>query len=300
MPAKVFLSAGTDAVDAALITKEHALRAFAAEANLPLGRIGAIGDSVNDLPFLTIAGLGLRAAPLNAQPAVRSAIAALDNCVTLSSMFTEALVEFYREAEERGILYIFADKDGVLIWRDDDTVTYGPLLGDLFRNMGSGPHPFIFVLTGSSYEQNLGLLRALRFSPALSMNPSVAAHPFVILAENGAVQINVLTGEIRERTELVDPALLAIVMGPFKRRICQLVEKEILPAFDLSWSKTGDQQVEQLWIPEKRSIVTINIPKTFHDGRDYRSSSRAEKLRRAILECMVKSATIMSIPYEVL
>jgi len=55
--------------------KGAALRAFAAEAHLELGEICFMGDDVNDLPALRIAGLS--AAPANAVLAVKRVVARL-------------------------------------------------------------------------------------------------------------------------------------------------------------------------------------------------------------------------------
>lgn len=53
--------------------KGVALDEFSKSTGIPLGRIAYIGDDVNDLPALTIAGLGV--APANAQPPVKAAAA---------------------------------------------------------------------------------------------------------------------------------------------------------------------------------------------------------------------------------
>jgi 3-deoxy-D-manno-octulosonate 8-phosphate phosphatase (KDO 8-P phosphatase) len=53
--------------------KAVALRDFAASTAIPLERISFIGDDVNDLPAILIAGIG--AAPSNAQAAVKRAVA---------------------------------------------------------------------------------------------------------------------------------------------------------------------------------------------------------------------------------
>ncbi len=53
--------------------KAAALRDFAAASGIPLWRIGFMGDDVNDLPALALAGLS--AAPANAQPPVLEAVA---------------------------------------------------------------------------------------------------------------------------------------------------------------------------------------------------------------------------------
>jgi 3-deoxy-D-manno-octulosonate 8-phosphate phosphatase (KDO 8-P phosphatase) len=53
--------------------KGLALREFAASTGVPLERTAFIGDDVNDLPALAIAGLSV--APANAQPSVKAAVA---------------------------------------------------------------------------------------------------------------------------------------------------------------------------------------------------------------------------------
>ena len=53
--------------------KGLALRNFAATTGIPLERVAFIGDDVNDLPALGIAGLSV--APANAQPPVKAAVA---------------------------------------------------------------------------------------------------------------------------------------------------------------------------------------------------------------------------------
>ncbi len=50
--------------------KEQALRAFAAQAGVPLAQTVAVGDGANDLDMISAAGLGIA---YNAKPAVRSA-----------------------------------------------------------------------------------------------------------------------------------------------------------------------------------------------------------------------------------
>lgn len=182
MADRLFLSTGTDAVDASLVTKDHALRTFAATEHVPLSRIAAIGDSVNDLPFLTLSGLGLRGIPSNAQPAVRSGLGDFDNKIELQTSFTEAFLEFYAIAGNCGIQYVFADKDGVLVWRDTDAIEHGPSLRTIFSNAGLGTRPFVFVLTGSSYEANIAFLRSFDLAAACEGNPRIRERPFCNLS----------------------------------------------------------------------------------------------------------------------
>jgi 3-deoxy-D-manno-octulosonate 8-phosphate phosphatase (KDO 8-P phosphatase) len=59
--------------------KGAALRNFADVTGIPLGRTAFIGDDVNDLPALALAGLSV--APANAQPQVKAAAAlVLERC----------------------------------------------------------------------------------------------------------------------------------------------------------------------------------------------------------------------------
>jgi 3-deoxy-D-manno-octulosonate 8-phosphate phosphatase (KDO 8-P phosphatase) len=53
--------------------KAKALRDFSGRTAIPLERIAFIGDDVNDLPALAIAGFS--AAPANAQPSVKASVA---------------------------------------------------------------------------------------------------------------------------------------------------------------------------------------------------------------------------------
>ena len=52
--------------------KSEALRHFSKSGHIPLDRVAFIGDDVNDLPALEIAGLAF--APANAQPCVKSVV----------------------------------------------------------------------------------------------------------------------------------------------------------------------------------------------------------------------------------
>jgi 3-deoxy-D-manno-octulosonate 8-phosphate phosphatase (KDO 8-P phosphatase) len=60
-----------DEVYAGIRDKEAALRQFSERTSIALARICFVGDDVNDLPALRIAGIA--AAPANAQPAVLAA-----------------------------------------------------------------------------------------------------------------------------------------------------------------------------------------------------------------------------------
>ena len=91
----VYLSASTDAVDAALITKDLALKSFASDIGIPLLRIAAIGDSANALPLLKIPNLGLLGAPNNAQLIVKQTLKATNRSYVSDKDFLDGFVDFY-------------------------------------------------------------------------------------------------------------------------------------------------------------------------------------------------------------
>jgi len=292
---KVFLSASTDAVDAALICKDRVVRDFSAISGTPLEALGAIGDSSNDLPFLLIDGLGLTGAPRNAQEAVRSALRNRTNGIVTRNEFFNGFMEFYRLARKRHISHVFADRDGVLIWNDENS--HAARLHDVFEHMGLEGNPFIFILTGSSYEQNVAFLEAYGIGRTLLCNPCIRAHPYVLLAENGAVQFDVISGRCREFSGTVDPTLLHSLKSDFQSQVLRAVEEQVLPAFGLSWSDNPGDQVEKVYVPNKRTMVTINLPRAFRDGTDYRRSPTGDRLRIALLSAMVHAAKSLNLPY---
>jgi hypothetical protein len=296
---RLHLSVGADAIDAAWVTKEYVVRSFSGNSSVPLPEIAAIGDSVNDLPFLTIPGLGLIGAPANAQPHVKAAVIRLNNSVTLTRTFIEGFVEFYQLAQERHLKYIFADKDGVLTGKDRSHNSRRSL-SELLRKAGAPGFPFVFVLTGSSYEQNVRFLASTALATAVRHNRYVHAEPFLLLAENGLLSVNVLTGKVRETSELINPSCITWLKERFQPALLEQIDKYILPRFGLKWSAANDHQIESVQVPHKRTMVTVNIPREFRDGRDYRTSKEGVHFGAAVLDCMIAIATDEGIDYHVL
>jgi hypothetical protein len=293
----LYLSASTDAVDAALVTIERAVTTFAKANKTPMSKIAGIGDSANDLPFLRVPGLGMRGCPANSQPVVRAEIAKLDSGILLSSSFADGFLEFYELAEKRGISYVFADKDGVLVWKDNDALTHKNALSAVFRGMGLESRPFVFILTGSSREQNVAFIESYNSDGAFASNQKIRELPFIVLAENGALQINVLTRETREDLSMIDAKFLKLLKSSFEKRVLTRLEKEVLPRFGLEWGQDASDQADRIWIPPKRTMFTVNLPRTFRGERDYRASRGGEELRRTILNCMIEEADTIGMRY---
>ena len=294
----IYFSASTDAVDAFLLTKDKPVLDFVTRHGIGLSNSAAIGDSVSDLPFLTIPNLGLVGTLGNAQSGVKQAVRNLKNGWISSFQVQEGFLEFYELAGKEGISHIFSDKDGVLAWKGDSANRHR--LRRVFQAMGLGVNPLIIVLTGSSYEQNLDFMREHGIDSSLSANPHIRRNPYLILAENGAVQINVLTRQTRESMELLDTELLSLLKGNFERELIATADRRILPGFELGWSNRSSDQVEKIYVPPKKTMITLNMPRQFRDGREYGRSTKAQELQNAILESMVDLAVAVGLPYEVI
>jgi len=248
---------------------------------------------------MTIPGLGLIGAPANAQLKVRRVVDHLENSVRLSGSFSDAFAEFCRVAQKRQIKYVFADKDGVLTWKEAGVCNLN-LVAELFRCAGVAGLPFVLILTGSSYEQNLQFLNSSELTTAFACNPRIAASPYIILAENGTLRINVLTRGVTDDAAIIDRSRLAWLKGSCEHELLTLVGKEVLPEFGLRWSAAADDQVEAIWIPKKRTMVTLNIPRQFRDGRDYRLSVEGRGVGLAIVSCMARIAEASGVKYAIL
>ncbi len=283
----IYLSAATDAVDASLVTKAAAVHRFAREHRIEPEHIGVIGDSANDLPFLEISGLGLIGAPGNAHEKVRQRVADLRHGVILDGEVLDGFIEFYAMAMERGIRHIFTDRDGVLLW--NEKVVDKVELQQLFKNIAPPARPTIHILTGSSVEQNLKFIADTDLDKAAINNAAVCADPYVIMAENGSLHIHLFRHSVRPPISLNDK-LVDQLKGPFQTRVVERLGETVLPEFGLTWTEDPADQVEKCYVAPKRTMVTINIPETFQNGRHYRRSDVAEKLRQAMLDVMVEVA----------
>jgi len=295
---RIYLSASTDAVDASLVTKDFAIRSFASSTGTPLSRVAGIGDSANDLPFLRISGLGLVGAPSNAQAAVKEALKAIPGSYISTKSVLDGFLDFYARCRDGGIEVVFTDRDGVLIWNEDGGAR--ATLRQLLERMGQNGRPFIIILTGSSYEQNMDFMRHFQLDASLGSNPRIRRNPYIIYAENGAVQIDILGGSARSYAAALDSHLLEALTGDFLRSLVRNIRERILPAFQLGLSNNGSDQSSKLYLPPKSTMVTVNLPLGHAGLEDYRQNPASDALRQALLGEMVMAAEELHLPYEFL
>ncbi len=297
MNTDLYFAATPEAVDAYLLPKDQSVLNLAKHYNLPLENIGTIGDGVNDLSFLKIIGLGLIGAPSNSQERVKSYVSGSRNGFVSSSEVLDDFFEFYEEAKKARITHIVSDRDGVLVSKSD--FSRGNEFFNLAMQMGFQGNPFVMILTGSSYEQNLGFMRGYGLDSRLGVNLAVKENPYLLLVENGAIHVNVISGDLLNFCERLNPELLKKLKGDFEAEVKRQIDREILPDFALGWSSEYSDQVQKIYVPPKRSMVTFNIPRYFKDGRNYRSSEEAEILRRKMIEIMQDTAERMHLGYEI-
>lgn len=295
---RIYLSASTDAVDASVVTKDLAIKSFASSTGIPLSRVAGIGDGANDLPFLRISGLGLVGAPSNAQPAVKEALKAIRGAYISTRSVFEGFLDFYARCCDEGIEVVFTDRNGVLIWNEDGRAR--ARLRQILEGMGQNGRPFIIILTGSSYEQNLDFMRHFHLDASLGVNPRIRENPYIIYAENGAVQIDVLGASARNYAATLDKQLLVVLTHDFLHSLLRRIRETILPAFHLELSTDRSDQRSKLYLPPKSTMVTVNLPRAHVGTEDYRQSPGADALRQALLKEMMTTARELRIPYEVL
>lgn len=293
----LYFSANTSAVDVYLITKDKIIPEFAKRQGCSLEQIAAIGDGDNDLPMLSFPGLGLVGAPANATDKVKKVISDLNGYLASQEAF-EGFFEFYHLVKQRGITHILSDRDGVLLEKGD--YSRGPEFKALAQGMGFGMNPFVAILTGTSMDQNIYFMEAYGLDASLASNPKVREYPFLVLAENGAVHINVLTGDALEFFDLSGHPLMKALQGDLRREVMNRLGKEILPGMKLGFSLDTNDQTQKVYLPPKKTMITFNVPRNYEDGRDYRKSEDAKRLRSEIIRVLSETATKMNLPYCVI
>ena len=299
----IYISASPDAVDVSIITKDIALLQFSTEKKTSLKSIAAIGDGVNDLPFLTIKGLGLIGAPSNAQKEVIKYISKTANGKICEHDFFQGFIEFYKYASESCMSAIFTDRDGVLVSKENDI--WMPNLAELFKKMGSRSKgnflPIIHVLTGSGVEQNKSFIESVNRYADIGTNQYAVSDPYIIHAENGAIQMNIITGEWRYAAYVENHRdYIDFIRRNFLKAAITRIEKYIFPKWDLQWSYHHSDQDGKIYMPEKRTMVTWNIPKTMNNIKNFRDNLISDKLRIDILKVIESVAEELSLPYSVI
>jgi predicted mannosyl-3-phosphoglycerate phosphatase (HAD superfamily) len=294
----LFLYAGVDAVDAAVFTKDMGALTFIRTHRLLPHTCAAIGDGIGDLPLLSIEGLGMVGAPSNAQSQVKEFVLNHPAGVLTDHEVLEGFLEFYETAKRNGISHIFADRDGVLKGHTSQRENYQELQNRI-REMGSSQHPLIVILTGSGYEQNVEFISEAGLDSACLENAVCRSQPFLLLAENGAIAMNIATAEYRIVHDIAEHEL-RYLQEEFKPRLLERVGDSVLPRYGLRWSHSQSEQDSQIFLPPKRAMVTLNIPRSKNGNSRYRLSEEAVRLRADLLNVFVEIADNLGLPYRVI
>jgi len=286
-------------IDATIFTKDEAISGISKRFGIPLEEIAAISDEVGDIPFLKTPGLCFVGAPTNAQDRVKETLSSMENGYVSSLKVYEGFKDFYSRAEKKGAKLVISDRDGVL--KEGSNMQWGEEFRKLALEMGQPSKPLVSVLTGSSYNQNLDFMKKYGLDERLRVNPEVEKHPHLLSVEGGAIHVNVLTGELVNYVAYINPGLLKVLKGEFERKVKERLEKEVLPALNLGWSKNYDDQTEKVYhIEDKLSMVSFNVPRKFKDGTPYRESPEAEQFRNMTIKIMEETAQKLNTPYEIL
>ena len=299
MSDKIILIANNAAVDAVMITKAEAIDGIRNKYGFSLGEIAAIGDEIGDIPMLEIPGLGNIGTVANAQQSVIDFVASRENgYVSMLSVF-DGFMEFYNRCRDRGSKLIVTDKDGVL--KEGNNVQWGQQYAKLAMQMGNEGNPYCIVLTGSAISQNEEFRLQYGLDERLIENKAVRNNPFLLLVENGAIHVNVITGETENYCHKLNTDLLSALKGPFEDEVARRIQEEILPEFDFRMSYSYDEQTGMVYhIREKQAGVCFNIPREDNKGKPFRKTSDAQRLREREIEIMSEVARNLGIDHIIL
>jgi len=297
---RMMIMQGSASVEASIMTKDWAVRAIQQQFGCPLSDIAVVGDEANDLPMLTLDGLALAAAPSNAGDAVLSALESQVNGYVSPFKVCDGFFDIYELAAAKGVKAVITDRDGVL--KQGSRVEWGPEFAEIARHMGAHQpyrdQPYIFVVTASGKSQNDKFRQEYGLDRRLAGNLAVQANPWLLFAEAGGVQVNVLTEEVRSHAGELFPELLTMMKGPFERVVREVVDRA-LPSFGLEWSDDYDDQDGKVYhVDDKLCAACFNIPRRFSDGKTpYRGSPDALRFSNMVADAMVETAERLSIPY---
>jgi len=288
----------SSAIDALILTKDEIIPIVADEYSIDLEKIAIMGDSLIDLSCLTLPGLGLAGAPANAQESVIEALTSQDNGYVSPHRFYDGFRDFYFKATERGMQLVISDRNGVLT--EGSNMQWGTEFGELALKMGQEGRPYVIVLTGSSYDQNIDFRQEYGLDQRLGENPVVKNHPYSLLVEGGTTHVNVLTGEIKNYAANIDPSLLEALKGDFEKQVRERIEHEVLPDLGFEWTQDYRDQTGKVYHIPKSNMVTFNLPMYFENGKPFRESPQADSFKDDVLKVMVETALNLGLPYEIL
>ena len=277
------------------MTKDIAVAAISNQFGCSLADMAVIGDEGNDLPMLTLEGIALAGAPSNASPQVKDVLRFQQNSYISPHKVGDGFFDIYARAAKQRLKVVVTDRDGVL--KAGDKVHWGPKFGELAQCMG-GNLPYVYVVTASSKTQNDKFREEYGLDERLSGNFFVRNHPWMLFAEGGAVQVNVLTDKTRNYAGQLNPELFAKMKGPFESGVKDMIDSA-LPMFDLTWTEDYDNQRGMVYhVKDKVAMVCFNVPRAFKDGTPYRDSPESEDYRDMVTQAMIDTAERLEMPYR--
>ena len=294
----LFISTTESAIDCALYTKGMAVLDHAKEKEFDLSKVAAIGDGANDLPFLALEGLCLAGCPANADEAVKAAVLARGGFVSKFEVYL-GFLDFSAQCLQRGVEAIYTDRDQTILDKEEFPGALG--LATSLRYSGDSGSPFIYVLTGAGQAENKDFIEVINSFYDLEENKFIAADPHIILSENGGVRVNVLNpSESVNMVQKKNPELLAKVLGPFRNSLVKRLESEIAPKFNLGVTYDYGNQKGNAYIATKQTMVSVNVPRSYADGKPYRNTADAGNYRQEMKEAAVDIAKFINIPFSTL
>ena len=194
----LYITRDNAAVSCTAMIKETALEAICTYFGTSPNKVATIGDGIADIGFMTAPGIGFCGAPANASQRVKDAVLTNGGHVSKKRTFA-GVSEVYKLSAEKGMQVYLSDKDGCLQEPGDFS---GAVQISKWLNGAGIEGPQICIITGSSAAQNAKFIEEC--VNGARVNPYILEHPEIIWAENGAIRINVITGETSSN---VDPGL---------------------------------------------------------------------------------------------
>lgn len=278
---QVFISCSTDAVDGAFFNKKQALLGVSQILDVGLEAIAFIGDGNNDLPALQLTELGLAGCPNNAQHRVKEVVETHKNGVISHLSYLDAFQYFYDLSKERDLRLLVSDRDGLILTDlgDFDVDNFIRVIDKVGRN----GCPELRVLTGASVDQNRSIFCTEKLKRSVQRNEAISANPYIILAENGAIELNVLTGEFRFSRMFSElSGKVTANLGKVEKLFKSELEKSVTP-YLLTLSKYSVGQIgAKVEVVRKQTMLTVDVPTGVMDGKIFKHTPEADRFRNMV------------------
>lgn len=289
----IYLSPNTGSIDADLLRKEDTVLRKLSER----GKTITIGDNINDSGMLSLDGLLLAACPENAHEEIKKLLKKRKNGYIAQRPvldgFIDCLRETGRRAQRKGLSLhectLFTDKDGVLQNKQD--YTKGAIFKAMIRESGI-IYPQTYIISGSSVKLNLntGFMEAYGLTPEnLYQNRTIRNNPFLLLLENGGIEINILNpNDRRYPAKEQFKEEIETLRGPVRDGIRSQMEEKIFKTFaGLHWVRNYEDQKTKrrgIYEVESETKFTLNIPYAL------RGTQEGEAFRMIVAEIIQEEA----------